>query len=209
MKFIQKDDKGSIIAASDIQYEGFVASTENYEVGFDGKLYSEAEMQSEEYKQRKAKFDVNSHNNTLSQKYIPPVEKSLISMAKKYLQNNPPKTANDKIELSGLYAEWQPGNYTVGDICNYAGQTWECWTAHHNAIYPDITPDNAQTWANFWRPLHGTSLETARPWVKPQYGTTDMYHAGEYMVYTDDKIYRCLTDTVYSPEEYAQAWETV
>lgn len=34
-----------------------------------------------------------------------------------------------------------------------------------------------------------------------------MYHAGEYMVYTDGKIYKCLSDTVYSPEEYAADWE--
>lgn len=53
------------------------------------------------------------------------------------------------------------------------------------------------------------TAETARLWVKPWAGTTDMYHTGEYMIYTDDKIYRCLTDTVYSPEEYAQAWETI
>ena len=57
------------------------------------------------------------------------------------------------------------------------------------------------------RPLHGKSVATARQWVKPQYGTTDMYHAGEYMVYTDGKVYRCLSDTPYSPEEYAAAWE--
>ena len=30
--------------------------------------------------------------------------------------------------------------------------------------------------------------ETARPWTKPYAGTTDMYHAGEYMVWTDGTI---------------------
>lgn len=30
---------------------------------------------------------------------------------------------------------------------------------------------------------------------------------GEYMVYTNGKIYKCLSDTVYSPEEYAAHWE--
>ena len=114
-----------------------------------------------------------------------------------------------KLKTAGAYEAWTLGSYDVGDIRNHAGQTWECWTAHDNAIYPDITPDNPQTWANFWRPLHGKSPETARPWVKPQYGTTDMYHAGEYMVYTDEKVYKCLSDTVYSPDEYAQAWRVV
>lgn len=36
-----------------------------------------------------------------------------------------------------------------------------------------------------------------------------MYHAGECMVYTDGNTYKCLSDTVYSPEEYGQAWEVV
>lgn len=53
----------------------------------------------------------------------------------------------------------------------------------------------------------GKSPETARPWTKPLAGTTDMYHAGEYMVWTDGTIKKCLRDTVYSPEEYAADWE--
>lgn len=145
----------------------------------------------------------------LSQKYIPSSNDSLNAFLFDLFAANPPKDTQSKMRMSGLYSEWAPGNYSVGDIRNYAGQTWECWTAHDNAIYPDITPDNPQTWANFWRSLHGTSIETARPWSKPWAGTTDMYHAGEYMVYSDDKVYRCTSDTVYSPEEYAQAWEEV
>lgn len=35
---------------------------------------------------------------------------------------------------------------------------------------------------------------------------TDMYHIGEYMVWTDGTIKKCLRDTVYSPEEYAADW---
>ena len=36
-----------------------------------------------------------------------------------------------------------------------------------------------------------------------------MYHAGEYMVYTDGNTYECVSDTVYSPDEYAQAWRVI
>ena len=143
----------------------------------------------------------------LSAQYIPNETKSVAAFARYYLAQNQPSTTEEKLEVSGLYSDWELGSYKVGDIRNHAGQTWECWQAHDNAIYPDINPDNPQTWANFWRPLHGTSAETARPWVKPWAGTTDMYRAGEYMVYTDGKTYKCLADTVYSPEEYAQAWE--
>ena len=112
-----------------------------------------------------------------------------------------------KIRASGLYDDWELGSYQAGDIRNANSQTWECYTAHNNTEFPDITPDNPQTWANFWRPLHGKSPETARPWVKPQYGTTDMYHAGEYMIWTDGTVQHCKQDTNYSPEEYAPAWE--
>ena len=114
---------------------------------------------------------------------------------------------DQRIRASGLYADWTLGSYQVGDIRNAGGQTWECFQAHDNAVYPDIQPGNA-AWYTFWRPLHGKTPTTARPWVAPQ-GAHDMYKAGEYMVYTDGVTYRCLSDTVYTPEEYAQAWEVV
>ena len=145
----------------------------------------------------------------LNEMYIPSENKSMQAFAKAYLKENPPQTVEQKLSLSGLYETWQLGNYVIGDIRNYAGQTWECHQAHDNAIYSDIKPENAQTWATFWKPLHGKSIENARPWIKPWAGTTDMYHTGEYMVYTDGKYYKCLSDTVYSPEEYAKAWEIV
>ena len=152
----------------------------------------------------------------LNKKYIPDENKSAATLLRAMLSNAvsvrstfPVLDDDTKIAVSGLYEQWVLGKYEVGDIRNNAGQTWECHTAHDNAVYPDITPDNPQTWANFWRPLHGKNVATARPWVKPQYGTTDMYHASEYMVYTDGKTYKCVSDTVYSPEEYSQAWEIV
>ena len=157
------------------------------------------------YEQRMKEFQ----NKELSARYIPSETQSMKAFAKAYLAANPLQSDEEKLLVSGLIEEWAPGNYKVGDVRNHAGQTWECHQAHDNAVYPDINPDNPSTWATFWRPLHGKSEETARPWVKPCAGTTDMYHAGEYMVYTDGKIYRCKSDTVYSPEEYAQAWEVV
>lgn len=143
---------------------------------------------------------------SLSAKYIPSETASI-----KALFCILPKTlmldAETKLSVSGLYDTWAAGKYEVGDIRNYAGQTWECIQAHDNSVYPDIKPDNAQTWHTFWKPLHGKSAANARPWTKPQFGTTDMYLAGEYMIYTDGKKYKCLSDTVYSPEEYSEAWE--
>ena len=114
-------------------------------------------------------------------------------------------TDDQRIRASGPYEDWASGSYQVGDIRNAKDQTWECFQAHDNATYPDINPDNA-AWFTFWRPLHGKSPETARPFT-PVQGAHDMYRAGEYMIYTDGLTYKCLSDTNFSPEEYEQAWE--
>ena len=112
-----------------------------------------------------------------------------------------------RIRASGLYQEWTAGSYQEGDIRNAKGQTWECFQAHDNATYPDINPDNS-AWYTFWRPLHGKSPETARPYV-PVQGAHDMYRAGEYMIWTDGSIQRAKEDTPYSPADYAAHWEKV
>ena len=113
---------------------------------------------------------------------------------------------NDRLGIRVLYPEWTPGAHAVGDLYNVAGQTWECCTAYDNAVYPDIVPGNG-AWHSFNRPLHGTAPDTARPFVPPA-GAHDMYKAGEYMT-LDDRLYRCLMDTVYAPAEYAPAWEAM
>lgn len=117
------------------------------------------------------------------------------------------ETDDQRLRASGLFADWAAGSYQVGDIRNAKDQTWECFQAHDNATYPDINPDNA-AWYTFWRPLHGKSPETARPFT-PVQGAHDMYRSGEYMIYTDGLTYKCLSDTNFSPEEYAAAWEVV
>ena len=125
-------------------------------------------------------------------------------------------TDDQRLRASGLYNEWKPGNHAVGEIFNtYAteslgiewNQTWECFQAYDNAVYPDISPGNS-AWYTFNRPLHGKSKETARPFV-PVQGAHDMYRAGEYMIYTDELIYKCTQDTNFSPTDYSTAWELV
>ena len=109
-----------------------------------------------------------------------------------------------RIRASALYPDWAAGAHAVGESCNALGQTWECYQAHDNAVYPDIAPGNA-AWYTFWRPLHGKSMATARAWVQPTCAH-DIYRAGEYMILTDGQVYNCLSDTAYSPGEYAAAW---
>ena len=40
-----------------------------------------------------------------------------------------------------------------------------------------------------------------------QTGAHDMYKSGEYMIWTDNQVYKCTQDTNFSPDEYPQAWE--
>ena len=118
----------------------------------------------------------------------------------------PVTTDEAKITVSGLYEGWTAGSHTVGEIYNAGGQTWECYQAYDNAVYPDITPGNS-AWYTFNRPLHGKSRETARDFVQPT-GSHDIYKAGEWMIFTA-KYYRCKQDTAHSPADYAAAWENL
>lgn len=119
---------------------------------------------------------------------------------------------DQRLRAAALYDDWAPGSYSIGDMRNAPDatgntQTWECFQAHDNAVYPDIYPGQS-SWFTFWRPLHGKSPLTARPFV-PVQGSHDMYRAGEYMISSDETMYCCLQDTNFSPEEYPDAWEAV
>lgn len=114
---------------------------------------------------------------------------------------------NEKIEKSYLCQVWVAGDHQIGETYTVDGIIWECFQAYDNSVYPDIIPENP-AWFTFNRPLHGTTPETAQPWIKPQ-GAHDMYHIGEYMVYINGLLYKCIFDTNYSPEEYSQAWKMV
>lgn len=132
---------------------------------------------------------------------------SAVYVARQALTGATISTDDQRIRASGLYDLWEAGAYQKGAIRNAEGQTWECFQAHDNAVYPDIKPGNA-AWFTFWRPLHGTSPETARSFV-PVQGAHDLYHTGEYIIWTDGNLYKCLSDTNFSPADYPQAWEVV
>lgn len=85
-------------------------------------------------------------------------------------------------------------------------QVWKCRQSYNTSEYPDIYPDNEQTWRTFNIPLHGTSIESAMPWVRPTMAE-DTYKKGEFMVYTDSKYYESLRDTDKSPDEYSADWK--
>lgn len=141
----------------------------------------------------------------LTARYIPSEAQSAAAVGRMVLAQMAGLDDDGRIRVSGLYEPWAAGKYEAGDIRNAGGQTWECFQAHDCATYPDIKPGSA-AWFTFWRPLHGKSPETARPFV-PVQGAHDMYHAGEYMVWTDGSIKRATQDTAYSPEDFPGAWE--
>jgi hypothetical protein len=100
---------------------------------------------------------------------------------------------------------WKPGVFVAGDVRMYYGVPYRCVQAHDSTSVTDWTPEDAPA---LWMQYHGTTLDTARPWVAPA-GAHDMYKVGEYMIYTDDHAYLCKSDTVYSPTDYPAAWERV
>lgn len=134
---------------------------------------------------------------------------STIYAAKLSLRGETVDDDDKRIRASGLYEDWTPGNHTVGQIYNVEGQTWECYQAYDNAVYPDIVPGNT-AWFTFNRPLHGKTPETARPWVQPTH-SMDIYKKGECMIWTDGTVQRCVAPngTDYSPAVYPTFWETV
>ena len=140
----------------------------------------------------------------LTARYIPSEAQSAAAVGRMVLAQMADLDDDSRIRVSGLYEPWTAGKYETGDIRNAGGQTWECFQAHDNATYPDIKPGSA-AWFTFWRPLHGKSPETARPFV-PVQGAHDMYRAGEYAIY-EGALYKCVQDTAYSPEDFPGAWE--
>lgn len=116
------------------------------------------------------------------------------------------KIAENTEEVNAYTAavrEWKEGAYVVGDVRMYQGAPYKCVQAHDSTGNHAWSPENAPA---IWMQYHGTSRETARAWVAPS-GAHDMYRAGEWMIWTDGATYECLTDTTYSPDQYAQAWK--
>lgn len=116
------------------------------------------------------------------------------------------KIAENAAEVNGHMAAiraWRPGAYALGDVRMHAGIPYKCVNAHDSTANPSWTPDAVPA---LWMQYHGTSKETARAWIAPT-GAHDLYKAGEWMIWTDGRIYRCIADTAYSPGDYSRAWE--
>lgn len=113
-------------------------------------------------------------------------------------------TADQQISNRFMAPVWKPGNHTLNEIyCTTPDKIWKCRQAYNNDIYPDINPDN-DAWYTFNIPLHGTTPETALPFVLPKEAES-RYKTGEYMIY-NGSTYMCVRDTAYSQDDDASAW---
>lgn len=136
------------------------------------------------------------------------LEESLLalnrSIALERVAQNDDKT--EGIACMALFEPWTRGAYEVGDIRTSPtnGYPYECILAHDSKVNTDWTIDVR----TLWKPYHSRKKEYALPFEAPT-GTHDMYKKGEYMIFTDKEFYVCLSDTAYSPTEYADAWEKI
>ena len=113
------------------------------------------------------------------------------------------------IQCMALFPVWERGNYVEGDvrIDPDTGYPYECIVSH------DSITNSGDDWTiknrALWSAWHSRKKEYALPWEKPETGTSGIYHIGEYMIWTDGTVKKCLRDTNFSPEEYPADWEAV
>lgn len=134
------------------------------------------------------------------------VKEMRTSMETMYQAQATSMTTDQQISNRFMAPVWKAGNHTLGEIyCTTPDSIWKCRQAYNNDVYPDIKPDSS-AWYTFNIPLHGTTPETALPFVPPMEAES-RYRNGEYMIWTDGKIKHCVRDTAYGPDEDASAWE--
>lgn len=109
------------------------------------------------------------------------------------------------IQCMALFPTYvQDKQHDAGEVATHpeTGYPYECTTAYDGTVQQDWTIDNR----TLWKPWHSRKAEYALPWEQPT-GAHDMYKAGEYMIWTDGTVKKCVQDTNFSPDEYPQAWE--
>ena len=126
-----------------------------------------------------------------------------------YLREKAPKmTGTEIIAKEEFIPEWDnKKDYTnekIGIPVQYEGQVYTLLQPHNASYYPNTNP---VILAALWRVKHTTDPLKAKPWVKPT-STSDMYLKNECMIF-EDKVYKCLRDTIYSPIEYSADWEHI
>lgn len=118
------------------------------------------------------------------------------------------QTIDDKtigIAFADLFPIYvQNKQHEVGEVATHpeTGYPYECMTAYDGTVQQDWTIDNR----TLWKPWHSRKKEYALPWEAPT-GAHDMYKSGEYMIWADGIVKKCLRDTNFSPDEYPADWK--
>lgn len=170
---------------------------------FDGKTYSEQILNEEEL----SAMQTEAKEHTYRERTRPrTVEESLIALNRSVLIDKVSASEDKTLAIAcmALFEPWTPGAYEIGDVRTdpKTGYPKECMIVHDSRVNADWTISVASV----WRPYHSRTAENALPWEAPT-GAHDIYKAGEYMVWTDYGIYKCLTDTNFNPVDYPSAWE--
>ena len=111
------------------------------------------------------------------------------------------------IQCMALFSVYvQDKQHKVGEVAAHpeTGYPYECMTAYDGTVQQDWTIDNRA----LWKPWHSRKAEYALPWEAPT-AAYDMYHTGEYMIWTDGTVRRCKTDTDRGPDVLPDYWEMV
>lgn len=169
-----------------------------------GQQYSNEELLEQSVKQAKESITVLAGKENVTSKEVTELRAGIEQL---YVASD--TSVDTKINMINFCPDWISGNHTVGEIYKTTSdgirQIWECIQSYDNEIYPNLIPTDP-SWNTFHKPFHGTTPETALEYVAPT-GAHDIYKIGEYMLYTDNKIYKCIKDTNFSPEEQSDAWE--
>lgn len=129
---------------------------------------------------------------------------SMMQLVKETVKESDDKTMG--IAFADLYPVYEQNKqHEVGEVALHpdTGYPRECITAYDGTTQQNWTIDTS----TLWKPWHSRKPEYALPWEAPT-GAHDMYKAGEYMIWTDGTVKKCIQDTNFSPDEYPQAWES-
>ena len=134
------------------------------------------------------------------------VEEGMLELNRAILAEKLAQTDDKTLAIAcmAFFAPWTPGVYEAGDIRTdpETGYPRECMTAHDSTVNTNWTIATA----SIWKPYHSRKREYALPWEAPT-GAHDIYKAGEYMVWRDYGVYKCVADTSFNPADDPSAWE--
>lgn len=141
--------------------------------------------------------------------YLNEKQESLIREYRRILDKHIEKNVEDPVEINECIIAirtWKAGqSYIRYDVRIDPADGIPYWAMHDHTsvegqeLQPSLTP-------SMWAHYHGTTPETARPFVQEGHNT---YMNGHYCT-ENEIVYKCLQDnTIYAPSVYPTAWEQV